>query len=134
MSRPLRLHARSPEGVLLDSPVAWLRAEDESGWFGVLPGCEDLVAVLPPGLLLFEDERGEGFLALSGGLLSLEAGACTVLVHDGRVAREVEAAASALGRLLQERRRRSEHRRGVLDDLDREALRRVARSLRGEGP
>ena len=68
------LLVRSPEGLVFDGPVKAIRAEDEDGWFGVLPGRTDIVAVLPPGLLLFEDEAGDEFVD-SGGLLELAGGA-----------------------------------------------------------
>lgn len=131
MSRPpLTLQVRSPEGLVFDGPVRALRAEDEDGWFGVLPGRMDVVAVLPPGLLLFEDAAGDGFVALSGGLLELADGRCRVMAREARLSRDVEEAAAALDALLEARRRRAGRRRGVMQDLEREALRRLARALR----
>ncbi|HJL15233.1 MAG TPA: hypothetical protein RMH99_06230 [Sandaracinaceae bacterium LLY-WYZ-13_1] len=125
----LTLRVRTPEGLAFDGPVDAIRAEDADGWFGILPGRRDVVAVLPPGLLLFEDAEGDGFVALSGGLLELTRDRCRVVVREARVAREAEAAADALDTLIEARRARIEHRRGVMEDLEREALRRLARAL-----
>ena len=71
MTRVLRLSVRSPRGLHLDAEVDAITAEDSSGWVGVLPGRQDFVAVLPPGLLLFRDSDGEGYVAVAGGLLEL---------------------------------------------------------------
>lgn len=126
----LALSVRTPDGLVFDGPVAAIRAEDEDGWFGILTGRRDVVAVLPPGLLLFEDADGDGFVALSGGLLDLSHDRCRVMAREARLSRDAEAAAAELDELLTARRERSERRRGVMTDLEREALRRLARSLR----
>src|SRR5690606_19701175 len=128
--RTLRLRVRTPEGLVLDREVRSVRAEDEDGWIGILPGRRDLLALLPPGLVLFGDEEGEGYLAISGGLLDLTAGECRVMAREARLARDPGEAAEALAALLRARRERSERRREVLDELEREALRRVASSVR----
>lgn len=130
----LRLRVRTPEGLALDREVRSIRAEDEDGWIGILPGRRDLLAVLPPGLVLFADaDEGEGYVALSGGLLELTSGDCRISAHDARVARDPSAAADALDALLRNRRERSERRREVLSQLEREALRRVALAVREGG-
>ena len=52
MSGALRLTIATPSALLLDvDNVASLRAEDDSGAFGVLPGHADLLTVLPPSVL-----------------------------------------------------------------------------------
>lgn len=126
----LRLRVRTPEGLLLDREVRALRVEDEDGWIGVLPGRRDLLAVLPPGLVLFTDEEGEGFVAIAGGLLELTGGECRVVASDARLARDPREAAELLDALLRARKERGGRRREVLDELEREALRRVAGAVR----
>ena len=86
MSDPLRLRVRTPEGLLYDDLVSSIRAEDRDGWFGILPGRRDVLATLPPGLLLFADAEGDGFVALSGGLLALRGGECRVMASEARLA------------------------------------------------
>ncbi|HEY8432725.1 MAG TPA: hypothetical protein VIL20_30350 [Sandaracinaceae bacterium] len=128
--RTLRLRVRTPEGLVLDREVKAVRVEDADGWVGILPGRRDLIALLVPGLVLFDDEAREGYVAVSGGLLELTAGECRVMVGDARLARDPSEAAEALAALLRARRERSERRRAVLDELEREALRRVASAVR----
>lgn len=126
----VHLLLRTPSGLLLDREVQAVVAEDRSGWFGVRPGCADLVAVLPPGLLTFRDEEGEGFVALSGGLLDLRGADCRVVARDAVLSRRLEDVAAALEAHLDKRRRGQERQRGVLHDLVREALRRLAKAER----
>jgi F-type H+-transporting ATPase subunit epsilon len=124
----LELELRTPSGPVLDQPVLAITAEDRTGWFGVLPGREDLIAVLPPGLLVYRDAEGEGFVALSGGLLGLKDGRCRVLATEATTARDLDTIASEVARQARRRRERSEVHRGVVRDLAREALRRLLRT------
>jgi F-type H+-transporting ATPase subunit epsilon len=126
----LHLSIRTPGGVLFDGPVVRVRAEDASGWFGLRPGREDVVAVLPPGLLLFQDEEGEGFVALSSGLLSLEGGLCRVTAREAVLSRSLEDVAERLEALQRLRSQQARTHRDVLHQLAREALRRMVREAR----
>ena len=128
---PLRLELRTPGGVVLDQPVQSITAEDRTGWFGIRPGREDLIAVLPPGLLVFRDEEGEGFAAIAGGLLSLEKGHCRVVSLEAATARSLDQIAEQVARQARRRRERTELHKGVVRDLAREALRRLLREARG---
>ncbi|MCB9762072.1 MAG: F0F1 ATP synthase subunit epsilon [Alphaproteobacteria bacterium] len=122
---PLHLELRTPSGLVLDQPVQAITAEDRSGWFGIRPGRADVIAVLPPGLLVFRDADGEGFVALAGGLLSLEAGRCRVVSLEAVVARELDAIAEQVAQQARRRRERAALHQGVVRDLAREALRRL---------
>lgn len=126
----LHLLLRTPSGLLLDRQVQAIAAEDRSGWFGVRPGCVDLVAVLPPGLLTFRDDEGEGFVALAGGLLELRGPDCRIVARDAVLARRLEDVAATLEAHLEKRRQGQARQRGVLHDLVREALRRIAKAER----
>ena len=124
----LRLVVRTPARLVLDTPVRRVVAEDQSGWFGVRAGCEDLVALLPAGLLVFEDPEGEGFVAVSGGLLDLDRGECHVLVGRATVSRDLATLGAEVAALTRRRRERAEAHRGVVGALGREAVRRLVRT------
>ena len=124
---PLILEVRTPAGVLLRQEVNAISAEDRSGWFGILPSRADVIAVLPPGLLAFRDADGEGFVALSGGMLELKHRSCRVITLEATVARDLDDLADTLARHTRRRRDRAEVHRGVVRDLAREALRRLLR-------
>jgi alternate F1F0 ATPase F1 subunit epsilon len=127
----LRLSLRTPQGLVIDREVLAITAEDEDGWFGILPGRRDVLASLPPGLLTFRDADGEVFVAMSGGLLDLRSGHCRVMAREAQHSRQLAEVATALSQALAGRRVRGERHRGVLADLEREALARVAREVRG---
>jgi len=59
MSRALSLTIATPSRVLVDDQeVASLRAEDDSGGFGVLPGHADLVSALPSSVVRWRGPKG----------------------------------------------------------------------------
>jgi F-type H+-transporting ATPase subunit epsilon len=124
------LSIRTPQGIVFSGEVLAVRAEDESGWFGVRPGREDVVAVMPPGLLMLRDEQGEGFVAHAGGLLSVHGGSCRVTAREAAFTRALDDVAGRLEDLLRLRAARAEVQRDVLDRLAREALRRIVRERR----
>ena len=72
----MRLSVSAPVAIVLDlQQIASLRAEDESGMFGVLPGHADLMTALIPCVLSWHDSAGlEGFCAVRGGVLSIIGG------------------------------------------------------------
>ncbi len=121
------LAVRTPVSIVYQGAVRRVRAEDQDGWFGIHPGCIDLAAVLPAGLLLFEDAEGEAFMALAGGLLDLCGGCCRVMVREAILARRLEEVAGLVQQHARARRQRSKAQRDVFDDLAKEAMRRLAR-------
>lgn len=129
MTPVLKLQLRTPAGLLVDQAVREIRAEDESGYFGILPGREDLVAAMPASLLTFVDDGGEAFVALSGGLLDLRAGVCRVTAREAELTRVLEDVAHKLDAAFATRRQRAQSRRGALVELEREAMRRLARDV-----
>jgi F-type H+-transporting ATPase subunit epsilon len=117
---------RTPRGLLVDRPIERLAAEDLDGWFGVEPGRTDVVAALPAGLLVFEDDEGETFVALAGGLLDLREGDCRVMVREAVISRDLDAIAEEVDAHLDERRRKGGRERDAMGELATEALRRLA--------
>lgn len=76
MTDALRLTITTPTTVLVDSAaVAAVRAEDESGGFGILPGHADLLTVLPASVVRWRDGSGVSrFCAVGGGVLTVTGG------------------------------------------------------------
>ena len=59
MTSGLHLIIATPAKLLIDvEDVRSLRAEDDSGGFGVLPGHADLLTVLPPSVVRWTAEGG----------------------------------------------------------------------------
>jgi len=76
MTRALHLTIATPVSTLVDDKnVSSLRAEDESGSFGVLPGHVDLLTALPPSVVRWSGPDGAlHFCALRGGLMTIQGG------------------------------------------------------------
>lgn len=76
MSGRLHLTIATPAVVLVDAnDVLSVRAEDESGSFGILPGHADLLTVLPASVLRWRDGNGaQHYCALQGGVFSVRGG------------------------------------------------------------
>lgn len=76
MTGGLHLLVSTPSSLLVDlDGVASVRAEDESGSFGLLPGHADLLTVLPASVIRWRDRDGSmRYCAQSGGVFSITGG------------------------------------------------------------
>jgi F-type H+-transporting ATPase subunit epsilon len=136
MRPPLRLKVTTPSALLVeDSDVISLRAEDESGGFGVLPGHADFLTALPACVLRWRRSDGkERYCAVRGGVITVKGGgevnvACRhgVLGDDlARLEGEVRAAATA-------RASAASHARVEQTRLHAYAVRQLVRYLRPAG-
>lgn len=72
----MRLVVTTPRALVLDADdVAQVRAEDDSGRFGLLPGHADFLTVLPVSVLTWFDKAGaEHNVALRRGVLRVSDG------------------------------------------------------------
>jgi F-type H+-transporting ATPase subunit epsilon len=65
----------TPEALVIERDVLHVRAEDESGAFGVLDRHADLLTAITISVLVYRDREGlEHFVAVRGGLLSVTGG------------------------------------------------------------
>jgi F-type H+-transporting ATPase subunit epsilon len=90
----LRLMITTPAQVLVDEPdVVAVRAEDESGAFGLLPGHLDLLTALSPSVLRWRGADGRSrYCAVRGGVLSLTDGTqLRIACRDGVLGDDLEA-------------------------------------------
>jgi len=76
MAETLRLTVTTPAKVLVEAHnVVSVRAEDESGSFGILPGHADLLTVLIPCVLHWTaDDGAASFCAVRGGVFTVSGG------------------------------------------------------------
>ena len=72
----MRLTVSTPLAIVTDSEaVAHLRAEDETGAFGILPGHADFLTALSLSVVSWRDLKGsEHHLAVRGGMLQVRDG------------------------------------------------------------
>ena len=136
MSRGLQLIIATPAKLLIDADdVRSLRAEDDSGAFGVLPGHADLLTVLPPSVVRWTIEDGATrYCVLSGGVLRVAGGTRVAIacrrgaLGDDLSALHAEIEAMRAADLDADRRARVEQTR-----LHARALRQLMRYLRPGG-
>ena len=76
MNATLHLTVTTPSQILVESDnVAAVRAEDQSGSFGILPGHADLLTVLVPSVLRWRTADGAArYCAVRGGVFTVAAG------------------------------------------------------------
>ena len=76
MSETLHLTVTTPSQILVESDnVAAVRAEDQSGSFGILPGHADVLTVLVPSVLRWRTADGAArYCAVRGGVFTVAAG------------------------------------------------------------
>ena len=72
----MRLLVTTPLAVVADhADIVSVRAQDASGWFGVLPGHTDLLTVLLPSVLSWRHADGHRrHCAVRGGVLTVRGG------------------------------------------------------------
>ena len=137
MNQPLHLTIATPAAVLVDSTeVVALRAEDETGSFGILPGHADFLTVLVPCVIRWHGaDHAPHFCAVEGGVLRVAEGhSITIACRDGirgdtLIALQTEIEAARAKRLDAARRARVEQTR-----LHAQAIRQLLRYLRPGAP
>lgn len=137
MTQGLHLTVTTPMEVLVDAPgVVALRAEDESGGFGILPGHTGFLTALPASVLRWRGADGAlHFCALRAGLMTVSGGervavACREAILGDDLARlEAEVAQLRADEADTARRARVEQMR-----LHASAVRQLMRYLRPGAP
>jgi F-type H+-transporting ATPase subunit epsilon len=83
----MRLLVVTPHAVVIDREVVHVRAEDETGAFGVLDRHANLITALTMSVLVYRDHGGrEHFVAVRGGLLTVKDGTRTQVLTREAVA------------------------------------------------
>ena len=131
----MRLSVATPLAIIIEvGDVAHLRAEDDTGAFGILPGHADFLTALAVSVATWRDERGiEHHVALRGGMLEVRDGSTIAIatpeavIGDDLHGLETEVLAKFRRQLVQEQAARTDAQRLYLA-----AIRQIARLLRAE--
>ena len=131
----MRLTVSTPLAIVVEaSDVVHLRAEDETGAFGILPGHADFLTVLTASVASWRDDCGaEHHLALRGGLLEVHGGDAIAIATPEAVAGddlhrlESEVLARFRRQVVEEQAARTDAERLYLA-----AIRQIARFLHAE--
>jgi F-type H+-transporting ATPase subunit epsilon len=137
MTGVLRLVITTPTAILVDdATVSSVRAEDESGSFGILPGHTDLLTVLPASVIRWRTQDGTmRYCALRGGVMTVEGGTrVAVACRQGEIGSDLANLESEVERMRvsendEERKARVEQMR-----LHAYAVRQLMRYLRPGRP
>ncbi|MGC9420155.1 MAG: F0F1 ATP synthase subunit epsilon [Rhodovulum sp.] len=102
----MRLVVTTPTELVEDvDEVRHVRAEDETGAFGILPGHADFVTVLPVSVVTWQSpEDREGFVLVRRGVLTVRGGTLVEIAARGAY-RSAELAALGEGALAELERR-----------------------------
>jgi F-type H+-transporting ATPase subunit epsilon len=134
----VRLTVATPLAIVVEADdVAHLRAEDETGAFGILPGHADFLTALGVSVVSWRDDRGaEHHVAVRGGMLVVQGGNAIAIASPEAVTRddlhqlESEVLARFRRQLAEEQTARTDAQRLYLA-----AIRQIVRFLRAErGP
>ena len=130
----MRLTVATPLVIVVEvGDVVHLRAEDDTGAFGILPGHADFLTALAVSVASWRDDRGaEHHVALRGGMLEVRDGSTIAIAtpeavpSDDLQRLETEVLARFRRQLVEEQAARTDARRLYLA-----AIRQIARFLRG---
>jgi F-type H+-transporting ATPase subunit epsilon len=131
----VRLTIATPLAIVIEAgDVAHLRAEDETGAFGILPGHTDFLTALAVSVASWRDDRGaEHHVAVRGGMLEVRDGDAIAIATPEAVPGddlhrlESEVLARFRHQLVEEQEARTDAQRLYLA-----AIRQIARFLRAE--
>jgi F-type H+-transporting ATPase subunit epsilon len=131
----MRLLITDPTAVVADyTDVTSLRAEDESGGFGILTGHADLLTVLPVSVVSWRHADGKrGYCAVRRGVLSVRDGQqIAIATREARRGDDLDALEASV--LVQFRSEAEAERTGrvAATRLHTEAIRRIVEALRPE--
>lgn len=86
----MRLVVTTPTAIVADvKNVRHVRAEDETGAFGIGEGHADFLTVLPISVVTWDcDDDAEGFALVRGGVLTVHDGALVEIAARGALSRE----------------------------------------------
>lgn len=129
----MRLTVTTPLSIIVEAvDVAYLRAEDETGAFGILPGHADFLTALTISVASWRDaEGGEHHIAVRGGMLQVRDGQVVAIASPEAVAGddlrrlETDVLASFRRQLAEEQTARADAQRLYLA-----AIRQIVRYLR----
>lgn len=131
----MRLAVTTPLAIVIEAEnVAHLRAEDQTGAFGILPGHADFLTALSVSVLSWREHGGpEYHIAVRGGMLEVRGGSAIAVATPEAVPGddlhrlETEVLAAFRRRLEEEQAARTDAQRLYLA-----AIRQISRFLRSE--
>lgn len=130
----MRLRILLPQDVLVDDwNVTKVSAEARHGAFTILPRHIDFVAVLVPGILLFEGDDGESVVGVDEGVLVKQGDEVRVSVRDAVRGPDLARIREMVTERFHERDEHERRARTALSRLEASFYRRVLEQERSRG-
>lgn len=129
----MRLLITDPTAVVADyTDIASLRAEDESGGFGILAGHADLLTVLPVSVVSWRHANGTtGYCAVRRGVLTVQGGNhIAIATREARRGDDLEALEASVLASFRAEAEAERTGRVAATRLHTEAVRRIVEALR----
>ncbi len=76
-----RLRVLTPSDIVIDDDIDFLRAEDNTGSFGILSRHTDFITILNPSIVIFKRNNKENYIAVNGGVLSFRNNLATIVAR-----------------------------------------------------
>jgi F-type H+-transporting ATPase subunit epsilon len=135
----MRLLVTTPMAVVVDlQDLRHVRAEDETGAFGILRHHADFLTVLAVSVISWRDAEGrEAHVAVRGGVLAVRGGDVSVATHEAVTSDSLEHLESAVLQRFREDFAADELARSATARLETAVVRQICRYLRpqpGSGP
>ena len=132
----MRLLISDPTKVVADADVVSVRAEDESGSFGILPGHTDLLTVLTPSVVAWRDADGRmGWCAVRRGVLTVRGGnEVAIATRQGQLGYDLEELEHAVVARFRAEADAERIARIAATRLHMQAIRQIVRALRPGQP
>lgn len=137
----MRLRITSPLALLVDEEVRAVRAEDASGWFGILPGHADFLTRLEISVVSWTRAGGGArHCALRGGVLTVSGGKETAIAtQEGVVGEDLLRLEESVHAAIQERNEAGRAAHTAQTQLQLNAIRQIMKHLQaghrsGAGP
>lgn len=123
ITTPLRTVARA-DGVVS------VRAEDETGLFGLEHGHAALLTVLVPSVVTWQDAGGQHHAAVRGGLLTLRDDHVEIATREAVLSDDLDELRPEVIRTFQAAQQEEESSSSQTTRLEAEAVRRITQALR----
>src|SRR5579862_2992033 len=128
----MRLLISDPSRVVVDIDVVSFRAEDESGYFGVLRGHADLLTVLVPTVVSWRTASGDmGYCAVRRGVMTVRGGnEIAIATRQARIGDDIETLEHETLTQFREEADAERVARVAATRLHTQAIRQIVRALR----
>ncbi len=117
---------------IMERDITYIRLKDSTGFFGILKGHTNFLAVLVPSLCYYTDEYGkEMFLAVNGGILCIREGIATITSKEVFESDNAEKLAEIIENTLAKRDKAEMSFREMFEGIERSFMEKTIKLAKG---